>query len=79
MQHILLELKVRDNELQLDYELQTEKCSWSIFDAGGVEKSSGRLLGLAPHKIPLHDLTPDVYQLCVIDGDKLLNARFRKS
>lgn len=75
----MLEFRMAANELLLDYELRTEKCSWSIFDTGGMELSSGMLNGQPPHHIPVSTLSPDVYQLCVIDGDKLLNTRFRIS
>ncbi|HET6992337.1 MAG TPA: hypothetical protein VFJ43_13475, partial [Bacteroidia bacterium] len=63
----------------LDYDLLTEKCSWSIFDMGGVELCKGKLNGNPPHKIPVDCLKPALYQLCVIDGDKLLNTKFRIS
>lgn len=75
----MIEVKLIGRELLLNYELLTEKCSWSIFDIGGVELCKGMLNGKAPHKISVECLNPDVYQLCVIDGDKLLNSRFRIS
>jgi hypothetical protein len=77
--HVMMEFRIVGKELLLDYELLTEKCFWSIFDIGGVEMCKGDLDGQAPHKIPLDSLSPNVYQLCVIDGDKLLNSRFRVS
>jgi len=75
----IMKFSVTGKELLLDYELHTEKCSWSIFDIGGMEMCKGNLSGKAPHKISLDQLSPNVYQLCVIDGDELLNARFRIS
>jgi hypothetical protein len=78
-QQVLVDVRIAGKELLLNYQLLTEKCSWSIFDIGGVELCKGMLNGKAPHKIPVEYLKPNVYQLCVIDGDKLLNARFRIS
>lgn len=65
------------NDLLLDYEKQTEKCSWSIFDVSGMEKCTGMINGKPPHRIPVDCLSPDLYQLCVIDGDQLHNTRFK--
>lgn len=76
---VLMEFRIAGKELLLDYELLTERCSWSIFDIGGMELCKGMLNGKSPHTIPLDCLSPNVYQLCVIDGDKLLNSRFRIS
>jgi len=76
---VQMEFEIAGKELLLNYELLTEKCSWSIFDIGGVEQCKGNLTGKGPHIIPLECLTPNLYQLCVIDGDKLLNSRFRVS
>ena len=78
-QQVIIEVTLTGKELLLNYELLTEKCSWSIFDIGGVELCKGMLNGNAPHKISVECLKPNVYQLCVIDGDKLLNSRFRIS
>lgn len=77
IQSAMIEFRIVGKEILLDYELVTEKCSWSIFDIGGVELSKGILQGPPPHRIPVAQLSPNVYQLCVIDGDKLLNSRFR--
>ena len=74
-----MEFRITNKELLLDYELRTEKCSWSIFDLAGMEISKGALSGNAPHIIPIDALSPALYQLCVIDGDKLTNAKFRIS
>jgi hypothetical protein len=74
---MMLEFRMDGDMLLLDYEKRTEKCSWSIFDPGGVERSCGILDGAPPHRIPVPGLSPNIYQLCVIDGDKLMNARFR--
>ncbi len=79
MNPVMMEFRITGQELLLNYEMLTEKCSWSIFDIGGMEICQGSLNGKAPHKIPLNTLSPNVYQLCVIDGDKLLNTRFRIS
>jgi hypothetical protein len=79
MQKVMMEFRITNQELLLDYELLTEKCSWSIFDLSGMEISKGSLSGNAPHKIPIDKLSPALYQLCVIDGDKLTNAKFRVS
>ena len=78
MQKLMLEFRLSGNELLLEYESRTSKCSWSIFDTGGVELCSGTINGRPPHRIPVAGLGPDLYQLCVIDGDNLLNTRFRK-
>lgn len=76
---IMIPYKIVGHEILLDYERLTEKCLWSIFDLGGVEICKGTLSGSPPHRISLKQLPPNVYQLCVIDGDKLLNTRFRVS
>jgi hypothetical protein len=80
MQNVMMmEFRISGKELLLDYELMTEKCSWSIFDIGGVEMCKGLLKGNGPHIIPVACLEPALYQLCVIDGDKLLNTKFKIS
>lgn len=79
MQNVMMEFRIAGKELLLDYERMTEKCSWSIFDIGGVEMCKGSLDGTAPHKISVECLEPALYQLCIIDGDKLLNTRFKIS
>ena len=73
----MLEFRMSENELLLDYQKRTEKCSWSIFDTSGIEKCTGILNGSAPHRISVECLAPDLYQLCIIDGDQLYNTRFR--
>jgi hypothetical protein len=79
MQNVMMEFRITNKELLLDYERLTEKCSWSIFDLSGVEVSKGDLYGNPPHKISIQSLSPALYQLCVIDGDKLSNTKFRVS
>ena len=79
MQKVIMEFRITNKELLLDYELLTEKCSWSIFDLSGTEISKGSLAGSPPHRIPLANLSPALYQLCVIDGDNLRNTKFRVS
>lgn len=79
MQNLMLLFRVSGNDLLLEYETKTERCSWSIFDTGGIEKCTGVLTGNPPHRISLSCLSPDLYQLCVIDGDMLHNTRFRVS
>src|SRR5687767_14816627 len=79
MQKVMMEFRITNDELLLDYERLTEKCSWSIFDLSGVEISKGSLHGDPPHKIPLKNLSPALYQLCIIDGDNLRNTKFRIS
>jgi hypothetical protein len=79
MQKVMMEFRITNDELLLDYELLTEKCSWSIFDLSGMEISKGSLDGSPPHKISVANLSPALYQLCVIDGDNLRNTKFRIS
>jgi hypothetical protein len=79
MQKVMMEFRIANGELLLDYERLTEKCSWSIFDLSGIEICKGSLDGHPPHKISLKDLSPALYQLCVIDGDNLRNTKFRVS
>jgi hypothetical protein len=79
MQKVMMEFRITNKELLLDYELLTEKCSWSIFDLSGMEMSKGPLNGSPPHKISIENLSPNLYQLCVIDGDTLRNTKFRVS
>ncbi len=73
----MIEISITDNRLLLNYEQLTEKCSWSIFDLSGMELSKGNLDGKPPHKISVTDLSPGLYQLCVIDGDTLRSTKFR--
>lgn len=77
MQKVMIEFRIVGKELLLNYELLTEKCSWGIFDHAGMELCKGVLNGNSPHVIPVACLDPALYQLCVIDGDQLLNTRFR--
>lgn len=75
----MMDFIITNNDLVLNYELLTEKCSWSIFDISGMELCKGTLNGTAPHKISVAFLSPDLYQLCVIDGDQLSKTKFRVS
>ncbi len=77
MKKVMMEFRIAGKELLLNYELLTEKCSWSIFDIGGTERCKGILNGKSPHIIPVACLDPALYQLCVIDGDQLINSRFK--
>lgn len=77
MKKMVLDFRMNGDELLLNYSSKTEKCKWGIFNAGGMEMSSGILSGQPPHRIPVNELSPDIYQLCVIDGDELMNTRFR--
>ncbi|HTL81490.1 MAG TPA: hypothetical protein VL651_07290 [Bacteroidia bacterium] len=77
IQNAMLNLTLRGNELILSYQRKTERCSWSIFDAGGAEVSSGILSGGSMHTISVNDLSPNFYQICVIDGAEMANSRFR--
>jgi hypothetical protein len=79
MQKVMVEFTITNDELLLDYERLTEKCSWSIFDLAGMEISKGSLIGNPPHKISIKNLSPALYQLCIIDGDNLRNTKFRIS
>ena len=76
-QNVMLEFTLKGKELVLAYERRTEKCTWSVFDIGGVEVCSGMLADHGPHSIPLDALSPDLYQLCVIDGSELMKTKFR--
>ena len=59
----MMEFRIAGKELLLNYELLTEKCSWSIFDIGGTERCKGILNGKPPHIIPVACLDPALYQL----------------
>ncbi|MBI3509545.1 MAG: hypothetical protein HY064_02705 [Bacteroidetes bacterium] len=72
-----LDLCIRMNDLIVSYLRSTEKCSWSIFDEGGVELKKGMIQSGSTHVIGLGNIAPGFYQLCVIDGDQLHNSRFR--
>lgn len=74
-----MEFSITNNELLLEYECLTEKCSWSIFDLSGIEISKGSLVGNPPYKISVKNLSPALYQLCIIDGDNLRTKKFRIS
>ena len=73
----MLDYRLTEEEIWLNYHRRTERCSWSVFDAGGIEMCSGKLTGSSPHKISLGKLPPEVYELCIIDGDRVINAKFR--
>ncbi|CAN5368899.1 hypothetical protein BH09BAC5_BH09BAC5_17010 [soil metagenome] len=79
MPDVMMDFTIVNKDLILNYDLVTEKCSWSIFDLSGMELCKGTLNGNAPHKIPVACLSPDLYQLCVIDGDQLSKTKFRVS
>ncbi|HEU4718417.1 MAG TPA: hypothetical protein VFU15_11310 [Bacteroidia bacterium] len=77
MNTVMLDFRVDGNELIVEYDQRTEKCLWSIFNLGGIELRNGLLKGDAPHHISLERLSPDIYHLCIIDGDQLVNSKFR--
>jgi hypothetical protein len=52
-------------------------CSWSVFDISGVEKCNGRFTNEDESVIDISCLTPGVYEVCLMDGEKLRSARFR--
>ncbi|GAB4140055.1 MAG: hypothetical protein Fur0041_15240 [Bacteroidia bacterium] len=59
------------DEIRLLFRKQSGRCIWSLFDEGGTEIKTGTLSDGEIHLIPVSGIDPGIYQICVIDGDKL--------
>ncbi len=72
-----LNYRLEGRFLHLEPPVSVRNCSWSVFDIGGTEKCNGRFLTDADSVIDISALTPGVYEVCLMDGEKLRSARFR--
>ena len=63
--------------LHLELPISVSDCSWSVFDISGVEKCNGLFISDAESVIDISALSPGVYEVCLMDGEKLRSARFR--
>jgi hypothetical protein len=72
-----LNYRLEGRHLHLEPPVPVRNCSWSIFDISGTEKCNGRFLSDAESVIDITCLAPGVYEVCLMDGEKLRTARFR--
>lgn len=72
-----LNYRLEGKMLHLEPPVSVRDCSWSVFDITGVEKCNGRFNGEDASVIDVSELAPGVYEVCLMDGDKLRSARFR--
>ena len=64
-------------DLVFMYECVTDRVCFSIADVGGTVYLKGRLR-MNSHRVKTDTLPKGIYALCIIDGDELMQARFRK-
>jgi len=74
-----LNYRLEGRLLHLEPPVSVRNSSWSVFDITGVEKCTGRFLTDADSVIDVAALNPGVYEVCLMDGEKLRSARFRLS
>jgi hypothetical protein len=73
-------ITVIDNAaLELHYMCQTKHVSYSIADCDGYIVKRGSYDCIIDNKLPIADIPKGFYVLCIIDGDLLTKARFRKN
>jgi len=73
-----ISLSVRNGRLLVFYSPAFEGCRWFISDATGNELFSGEVNATVLKDIELStDLRSGIYELRIIDGDQLLEGRFR--
>jgi hypothetical protein len=72
-----LNYRLEGRLLHLEPPVSIRNCSWSVFDISGAEKCNGRFLTDADNVIDISALSPGVYEVCLMDGEKLRSARFR--
>ena len=72
-----LNYRLEGKTLHLEPPTSVKMCSWSIFDIGGTEKCNGKYDCVASDPIDVTCLSPGVYEVCLMDGEKLRTARFR--
>lgn len=72
-----LNYRLEGKMLHLEPPLSVRNCSWSVFDISGTEKCNGKFNGSDESVIDISCLSPGVYEVCLMDGEKLRSARFR--
>lgn len=69
---------VTSQELKLNYMCKTSHVNYSISDIMGNIIQNGNYDCLIDSTVPIHDLSPGMYLLCIIDGDSFSKIRFKK-
>ena len=64
--------------LVFDYEFHTDRVSYSISDMGGSICLKGKLKKNT-NRVKIDSLTKGIYLFCIIDGDELMQVKFRKN
>lgn len=72
-----LNYRLEGKMLHLVPSLPVRNCSWSVFDINGAEQCTGKFATDAESVIDISALTPGVYEICLMDGERLRSARFR--
>jgi hypothetical protein len=73
-----ISLSVRNGRLLVFYSPAFEGCRWFISDVSGNELFSGEVSTNILKDIELSsDMRSGIYELRIIDGDQLLEGRFR--
>ena len=64
--------------LRFDYSFATERVIYSISDIWGSVYLRGKLERNSPNSLNINSLTKGLYTFCIIDGDNVSEAKFRK-
>jgi len=71
-------LEINKQALVVNYECATDHVLYSIADYSGNVVARGNCSDVPDHKLDISMLSKGIYILCIIDGDKLVKARFEK-
>lgn len=72
-----LNYRIEGKTLILEHSGHAKIRSWSIFDISGAEKCNGKFAEVDPNTIDITCLAPGVYEVCLMDDEKLRSARFK--
>jgi len=72
-----LNYRLEGKLLHLEPPTSVKDCSWSVFDITGTEKFNGKFTGEVESVVDVSSLKPGVYEICLMDGERLRSARFR--
>lgn len=65
--------------LQFNYRFTTERVTYSISDLSGAVCLRGKLDSGSSNSLNIDSLSKGYYTFCIIDGDNVARARFRKN
>jgi len=71
-------LEINKHALVVNYECATNHVIYSIADYSGNVVARGNCKSVEDNTLDISMLSKGIYMLCIIDGDRLVKARFEK-